>query len=194
MLTLREASYALFGAWRLAHFDSQGTVYFDRSAEGALRSFWVALLLLPAYAVLVLMHLAENPPALGWTGLLFVHGIAYLIGWTAFPVAMLWLSRLLDRGAEFPGYVAMYNWSQVLITVVVLPMAAVRSGRLLPEPLIGILGVVVDVAMMAYLWFIARAGLRVAPVAAMAVVLTDLAISVVIWSAADHLSAGGRLL
>jgi hypothetical protein len=149
---------------------------------------------MPAYAVMVLMHLADTPPALGWMGLLSVHGIAYLIGWTAFPVAMLWLSRLLDRGAEFPGYIAMYNWSQVLITVVVLPMAAVRSGRLLPEPLIGFLGVIVDLAMMAYLWFIARAGLRVAPIAAMAVVLTDLAISVVIWSAADHLSAGGRLL
>ena len=194
MLSLREASYALFGAWRLAHFDLQGTAYFDRSAEGALRSFWAAALLLPAYAVMVLLHLSENPPALGWSGLTLVYGASYAVGWTAFPVVMLWLVRLLDREEDYFGYIAMYNWSQLLITVVTLPMAAIRSGQLLPAPLVGFLGVVVEFAMLAYLWFIVRAGLRIGPAAAIGVVLTDLALSVLIWSVADHLAAGGRLL
>ena len=194
MLSLREASYALFGAWRLAHFDLQGTAYFDRSAEGALRSFWAAALLLPAYAVMVLLHLSENPPALGWSGLMLVYGVAYAVGWTAFPFVMLWLARLLDREEDYFGYIAMYNWSQLLITVIALPMAAIRSGQLLPAPLIGFFGLVVEFAMLAYLWFIVRAGLRIGPLAAIGVVLTDLTLSVLIWSVADHLAAGGRLL
>jgi hypothetical protein len=193
VLSLREASYALFGAWRLAHFDLQGTAYFDRSAEGALRSFWAAAILLPAYAVMVLLHMSETPPVLGWGALVVVHGVAYLVGWTAFPVAMLWLARLLDREEEYFGYVAMYNWAQVLVTLVVLPMAAVRTGQLLPEGLSSILGFAVDLAMLAYLWFIARAGLRVGPFAAMGVVVFDLTLSLMIWSVADGLSAGGRL-
>ena len=73
MLTLRETSYALFGAWRLAHFDLQGTVYFDRSRQGALRSFWVAAILVPPYAVLVLLHLAEQPIAVSWPALIVIH-------------------------------------------------------------------------------------------------------------------------
>ena len=193
MLTLRETSYALFGAWRLAHFDAQGTVYFDRSAEGALRSFWAAAILLPAYAVMVLLQLAEKPPAMGLAGLMLVHGTAYAVGWTAYPVVMLWLAKLLDRDEDYFGYIAMYNWSQVLITVMVLPMAAIRSGGLLPDALIGVFGLLVDVAMIAYLWFIARAGLRIGALAAIGVVMTDLTISVLIWSTADHLAAGGRL-
>ena len=193
MLSLREASYALFGAWRLAHFDLQGTAYFDRSPQGALRSFWVAAILLPAYAVMVLLHLIERPPALGPAALVLVHGIAYLVGWTAYPVAVLWLARLLDREAERFGYIAMYNWSQLLVMVIVLPISALRVGQMLPEGLTGLLELTVNLAVMAYLWFIARAGLRVGPLAAVGLVAVDITISMMVLSIADHLSAGGRL-
>jgi hypothetical protein len=188
VLTLREASFALFGAWRLAHLDAQGAAYFDRTPEGALRSFWAAALLLPAYAVLTLLHLADHPPALDWPSLVLIHGIGYVVGWTAFPVAMIWIVRLMDHEQEYFGYLAMYNWSQVLVVLVALPMAALRSGPLLPEPLLSALGLAVDVAIMIYLWFIARAGLGVGPFAAIGVVVTDLTISILIWAVTDWLS------
>ena len=124
---------------------------------------------------------------------MLVYGVAYAVGWTAFPVVMLWLARLLDREEDYFGYIAMYNWSQLLITVVTLPMAAIRSGQLLPAALIGFFGLLVEFAMLAYLWFIVRAGLRIGPAAAIGVVLTDLTLSVLIWSVADHLAGGGRL-
>ncbi len=187
MLTLREASYALFGAWRLAHFDAQGAAYFDRSPQGALRSFWAAGLLLPAYAVLVLLHLSDRPPALGASGVILAHGIGYLVGWTAFPVAMIWIARLLDREEEYFGFLAMYNWSQTLVVLAVLPIAALRSSQALPAPATDLIGLLVDVAVMAYLWFIARAGLRVGPFAAVGLVVADLAISALVWGAIDSL-------
>ena len=193
MLSLREASYALFGAWRLAHFDLQGTAYFDRSKHGALRSFWVAAILLPAYVIMVLLHLIERPAALGPAALVLVHGVAYLIGWTAYPVAVLWLARLLDREAEGFGYIAMYIWSQLLVMVVVLPISALRVGQMLPEGLTGLLELLVNLAVMAYLWFIARAGLRLGPFAAMGLVAVDLTLSMIILGITDHLAVGGRV-
>jgi hypothetical protein len=193
VLTLREASYALFGAWRLAHFDVQGAAYFDRSPEGALRSFWAAAILLPAYAVMVLMHLADNPPALGWTGLIFVYGLEYVLRWVAFPVAMIWLARLLDCEQRYFGWLAMYNWSQVLATLAILPLSAVISGGLLPEPVLFLLGPIVYIALFAYLWFIARAGLGVGPLSSIGVVLTDLTLSELIGSIANHIAEGGRI-
>jgi hypothetical protein len=193
VLTLREASYALFGAWRLAHFDVQGAAYFDRSPDGALRSFWAAAILLPAYAVMVLMYLADHPPALGWTGLIFVYGLEYVLRWTAFPVAMIWLTRLLDCEARYFGWLAMYNWSQVLATLAILPLSAVISGGLLPEPVLYLLGPAVYIALFAYLWFIARAGLGIGPLSAIGVVLTDLTLSELIGSIANHISGGGRI-
>jgi hypothetical protein len=193
VLTLREASYALFGAWRLAHFDVQGAAYFDRSPEGALRSFWVAAILLPAYAVMVLMYLADHPPALGWAGLTFVYGLEYVLRWVAFPVTMIWLTRLLDCEARYFGWLAMYNWSQVLATLAVLPLSAVISGGLLPEPVLFLLGPIVYIALFAYLWFIARAGLGIGPLSAIGVVLTDLTLSELIGSIANHMAQGGRI-
>jgi hypothetical protein len=193
VLTFREASYALFGAWRLAHFDVQGAAYFDRSPEGALRSFWAAAILLPAYAVMVLMYLADNPPALGWTGLIFVYGLDYVLRWVAFPVAMIWLARLLDCETRYFGWLAMYNWSQVLATLATLPVSAVISGDLLPEPVLFLLGPIVYIALFAYLWFIARAGLGIGPLSAIGVVLTDLTLSELIGSIANHIAEGGRI-
>jgi len=193
VLSLREASYALFGAWRLAHFDLQGTTYFDRSPRGALRSFWVAAILLPAYVIMVLLHLIERPAAIAPAALVLVHGVAYLIGWTAYQVTVLWLARFIDREAECFGYIAMYNWSQLLVMVVVLPISALRVGQMLPEGLTGLLELLVNLAVIAYLWFIARAGLQVGPFAAMGLVAVDLTLSMIILGITDHLALGGRV-
>ena len=187
MLTLRETSYALFGAWRLAHFDRQGTAYFDRSRTGALRSFWAAALLLPAYAVLVLLRLAEHPTSLGWPAIILIYGIAYAIGWTAFPVAMAWIVRLLDREEEYFGYIAMYNWSAVLQALIWLPVAALTAGRMLPQPLLDGLGLAADLAILAYLWFIARAGLRMGAFSAIGVVAVDLVLSEIVLAITDRM-------
>lgn len=191
MLTLRETSYALFGAWRLAHFDLQGTVYFDRSRQGALRSFWVAAILVPPYAVLVLLHLAEQPIAVSWAALIVIHTLGYVIAWTAFPVAMSWVSRVLDRDQEFFGYLAMYNWAQVLTIVPVLAITAMRVGNTLPQSVMELLGLTVDLGILVYGWFIARAGLRIGPFSAIGIVALDVLLSQLIWEITDSVAAGG---
>jgi hypothetical protein len=191
VLTLRETSYALFGAWRLAHFDLQGTVYFDRSREGALRSFWVAAILAPPYAVLVLLHLAEQPIAVSWPALIVIHTLGYVIAWTAFPVAMSWVSRVLDRDQEFFGYLAMYNWAQVLTIVPVLAITAMRVGNTLPQSVMELLGLTVDLGILVYGWFIARAGLRIGPFSAIGIVALDVLLSQLIWEITDSVAAGG---
>ena len=191
MLTLRETSYALFGAWRLAHFDLQGTVYFDRSRQGASRSFWVAAIPVPPYAVLVLLHLAEQPIAVSWPALIVIHTLGYIIAWTAFPVAMSWVSRVLDRDQEFFGYLAMYNWAQVLTIVPVIAITAMRVGNTLPQSVMELLGLTVDLGILVYGWFIARAGLRIGPFSAIGVVALDVLLSQLIWEITDSVAAGG---
>jgi hypothetical protein len=193
VLTLRETSYALFGAWRLAHFDLQGTVYFDRTREGALRSFWVAGILLPPYAVLVLLHLAERPAMVDWPALLLIHTLGYVIAWTAFPVAMSWVSRVLDRDQEFFGYLAMYNWAQILTIIPVLAVTAMRVGNMLPESVVELLGLAVDLGILVYGWFIARAGLRIGPFSAIGVVALDVLLSQLVWEITDSLAAGAMV-
>jgi hypothetical protein len=99
----------------------------------------------------------------------------------------------MDREAECFGYIAMYNWSQLLIMLMVLPVSALRVGQMLPEGLTGLLELLVNLAVIAYLWFIARAGLQVGPFAAMGLVAVDLTLSMIILGITDHLALGGRV-
>jgi hypothetical protein len=192
VLTLRETSYALFGAWRLAHFDRQGVAYFDRTREGALRSFWAAAILLPAYVILVLLHLSEMPVAIGFPSLVLLYAFQYVVAWTALPAAMAFIARTLDREEEFFGWLAMYNWSQVVAMIVVLPMQAVASSGLFDNPALPFLAVLVNIAVLAYAWFIARTGLGIGGFGAVGVVLLDVVMTELIWEIGD-LVATGRL-
>jgi hypothetical protein len=187
VLSLRETAYALFGAWRLAHFDVQGTAYFDRSPEGALRSFWAAAILLPAYSIFILLYLTSHTVAVGWPALILTYAITYVVMWTAYPVAMIWIARALDREEDYFGYLAIYNWSQVPVTFVVLSILALKAGHLLFAPLLGLLSLAAHLAVLVYLWFIARTALRIGPFAALGIVVLDLILSNLIQTIGDQI-------
>ena len=86
MLNLAEIVRSVYGAWRLAHLDPAGMTYFDRTEEGFWRSFRVAILVAPAYALLIALDYATpsaDPAAPVATVSLFrlvaIESIAYAI-------------------------------------------------------------------------------------------------------------------
>jgi hypothetical protein len=126
----RELAFGLLGAWRLVRNDVSGLQYFDRTPQGALRSFWVMLLVAPAYAVLVMMQFeASGVTQIGLRQILLGGGI-YIIDWLLFPVILLRLAPLLKRQQEIPAYIAANNWAQILIYALALFFGAL--GAVLP--------------------------------------------------------------
>src|SRR3712207_2049243 len=113
-LTARETVYSLYGAYRLALLDKSGLQYFDSTAEGALRSFYAAVLVLPAYAILMVLRQWDQLGDLSLLRFLAVEAIAYVISWTAYPLLMYHLSGLLDRADHFFAFLCAYNWSSVI--------------------------------------------------------------------------------
>ena len=125
MVTGRELAFGLLGAWRLVRNDASGLQYFDRSRHGALRSFWVMLLVAPAYSVLLLMQLNYLGVAeIGLRQVLLGAGL-YIVSWLMFPVVLLRLAPRLNRIQEAAGYVAAYNWTQILVMALTLFFSAV---------------------------------------------------------------------
>jgi hypothetical protein len=185
MLRAGETALALTGIWRLAHFDPQGMAYFDRSLEGFWRSFRVAVFIAPFYALLLALHFMDVPVQAGWPRLFLVEAIAYAISWTAFPLAMVYVSRSLDRETEYLGFIIAYNWSTVLQIAIYLPVTLLRSGRVLPTGLDDIVGLVATGALLAIAWFIAKAALRITGLAATGIVALDIAISLLITATTD---------
>ena len=55
----REIVYGVFGAWRLFRRDSGAMTYFDDSVDGFWKSFFAAVLIAPAYGIIVALELAR---------------------------------------------------------------------------------------------------------------------------------------
>jgi hypothetical protein len=163
MPTLLEITRAVTGLWRLAHFDASGFDYFDRSIAGFWRSFRVAFLVAPIEGWLFVTQLQDLGLTAGWGRTLVVAILTYIIGWFLFPVAAYEICRRIDREAEYPGYIAVYNWSAIGGSSLDL-IAAVPA-------MLGLVSLEASLTLswfvyLVYLWFIARHMLKIeAPVA-----------------------------
>lgn len=180
MISVREAGIGLFGAWQLAKYDAQGLRFFDNTVIACRRSFYAAVIVLPAYVILVVLVLGEIPVAVGGVSVLVIEGIAYVIGWTAFPLAMYYLTRIIDRDRFYCRYIAAYNWSRVLRISLLFVVTAIAASGVMPAALAGLLRFLVIIAILAYQWFIARVGLEVSAPGACGIVLLDLVISLML--------------
>jgi hypothetical protein len=184
-LTAREAVYSIFGVYRLALLDKSGLSYLDRSPEGALRSFHAALIVLPAYALLVILRLWDILPEVSLFRFIAVEGLAYVISWTAFPLVMFYISGLLDRSNRYFEFLSAYNWSSVIQMGLYLPVVAIADSGLVPEGLGEGLVLVVTMLVLIYQWFIARTTLDINGGSAAGIVLLDMILAVFITGTAD---------
>lgn len=187
MPTLREMAYALFGALRLARFDASGLDFFDRSSAAALRSFAAALVVLPAYVLLVLVRPATDETAVSWPTFMVVEAIAYVCSWTAYALVMDEISRWLDRGARYPLFLSVYNWSSVVQMMVYLPAVIIAQSGVLPADLGETVEFAVTLAVLIYQWFVTRVALDVPALPAAGLVLIDMLLSVLISGSADSM-------
>jgi hypothetical protein len=182
MITVDELSRGLFGAWRLAHLDPRGLSFFDNSIEGFWRSFQAALVAAPGYALLVALKMIETPAVEPMTRTVLIEGIAYAIGWTAYPLAAFYVVQALDRPQRYCGYIVAYNWANVLQVAVYLPVMALSASQLLPEDIAGYVAVATTLLVLYYQWFIARVALDIGGMPAATLVVLDLALALIINS------------
>jgi hypothetical protein len=181
----REVFESLYGAWRLAFLDQSGMSYFNLSFEGFWRSFFAAVLVAPAFAVLVAQKLAGRPGPLdlGWATL--VQALAYALSWAAFPLAALVLTQLLGLGRNYVALIVALNWATVLQVGVFL--AALMVELAAPGSLDGLILLLVTGAILFYQWFVTRAALQSTGGVALLLVLVDLVLNTAINLSAEHL-------
>ena len=180
MITVRETSVAIFGAWRLAHFDAGGLQFFENTVEAFWRSFFAALLVLPIFVIMFVLRARVPEITSGPFTVLVVESIAYVIAWTAFPLAMFYLASHLGLSKSYCRYIVAYNWAAVLQIALLVAVAAIAYSEIVPRGVSALLSVIAMFAIMSYQWFIARTALEVTPAVAVGIVLLDLFISILI--------------
>lgn len=170
-----EVRLALAGTLRLARGDRGGLSCFDRSLDGFWRSFRAAALCYPLYLVLLTMRVsvAEWQASGGWR-IVTVETIAYVIAWVAFPLAMLTVTRWIDRAHHFCDFLVPYNWAQLPQSVLFVLVGLESESGVLSTPAAQAIEVAAVIAVLVYEWYIARVALDTTGTAAALVVVVDL--------------------
>ena len=183
-----EVQLAVGGALRLARGDRRGFGFFDTSIDGFWRSFRAALICYPLYLAL----LSFRVPGASWTQsgvptILIVESIAFVISWTAFPLLILPLARLLGREDRFLAFMVVYNWSQIPQTVLFVLVGLDGATGLLAPSAAGFAQLVAAIAVLVYEWYIARVALLVTGAQATVVVMVDLVLGTALGRVAEAL-------
>ena len=179
MVTGAEVTRAVYGAWRLALLDRRGLDFFDGTVEAYWKSFYAAAIVAPAYALLLILRLSEVGTRAGPVAIAAFEILAYIIGWVAFPLVMIYVCDRIGRFDRYLRYIAAHNWSN-LIQIAVFLLATVLAKGFLGGAAAVFLGLAATVAILFYQWFIARAALEVSGGGAAAIVGLDLLISILI--------------
>lgn len=180
-----EVAYALYGAWRLAHFDRSGLVHLRRDAEGFWNSFFAAVVVAPPYAALMLLHLSQVEVTADLASVVLIHGLGYVISWVAFPLVTYHICEAMGREREWIAFVVALNWSKVIQIAVYLPAVAISASGLLGAAGGGLLTFAVSLAVLAYQWFVTRCTLDSTGGAAAGLVGLDLVLGLAITGFAD---------
>lgn len=170
-----EVVRAVYGAYRLAHFDASGLQWFNATVEGFWRSFLAAVIAAPASALLILIDWslaaeAGETMAHGASHAALVEGLIYVIAWTAFPLAMHAVCEVAGWRERYIAYIVALNWANLFETAILLPIVAATAGGLLPAGLAIFVQIVVYGYIIAYEIFIARRSLQIGLLPAFAVV------------------------
>ncbi len=175
-----EFVYVLRGLRRLVQFDIGGLGYFDRSIEGFWRSFRVALLIAPVSAIIIPYELELIKPTAGWQHIMLTETLSYIVSWVLYPTVAYEICRFMSRETEYPGYIVVYNWSTLLLVAAEVLMWLPTLMGITAAETSHNLHLLVEHIYLVYLWFIARAGLRIDPFSAIGMVFTDYVLSVVL--------------
>lgn len=176
----QEIAYRVYGAWRLARLDAGGAQYFDAAPEAALRSFFAAVLVGPAFlATLLLLAPREpyeaNPLAIG-----LVIVLGYSLLWTVYPVIVHRICQVIDREQAFFRYLGADNWASIIGYHFQLAVLLLVIGGVVPAALAPLVQLAMHAYLLVYSWFIVRSCLDVTGPAAAGFVALQFAVLMMI--------------
>lgn len=153
-----EFRLACQGLLRLARLNPDFPRFFDRSAPGALRSFWVV----GGYYFyfIFIVWLSTDATIASPARYLLALSVAFALVSVAFPLILLTLGRFLEREEEAIAAIAVYNWAAVLSMVVQAPILLLLAFGA-PDGLIATTGNLTLVANLIWEWFLLRHSLRI---------------------------------
>jgi hypothetical protein len=143
-------------------------------------SFVAAIICLPAFlGIRAIGWATQAGPQSGVPVALLAELAGYAIAWAGFALASRSLAGQAQRGAEWPRFIAAWNWANV-VQYVVLVVVLLPAALGLPGWIANTLGLVALGYALWLEWFVTRMALSVSGPTAVMFVLLDLALGLFI--------------
>lgn len=161
MPNVSETASSLWGLNRILRLDPRGIDAFKTSVEGFWNSFAVAYVTLPFFLVQAALFFMATEHEIHLLRFLAMETVGFALGWLVMPTVMLSVSQMLGCFDRYFHYIVPYNWFQLVVAAVLLPLSVVQAIGILPQGLVALLFLLSTSAFLMYGWFIARHGLGV---------------------------------
>ena len=182
-----EAVRSVYGAARMAQFDARGIAAFDGSREAALRSFWVAAILMPLWALTTAVLWSSIDAPIDPVRFVAVQSLFYVISWTAFPVILALIAFAMMRGHHFFLLVSVYNWSHIVQTLIVLPILFLTYSGALPDRFMSIVTLGYFGFIVIYEGFIIRICLKTGWTEGIGLAVLDIALAFMLQNIGERM-------
>jgi hypothetical protein len=184
---------ALGAAIRLARGDATALQLLDTSMAGFWRSFGAIFIVAPIYLIAMTaeMQLSEAVAGVGMTpdfGFYLARLVTLGIDWIAYPAAMVFVARMLALSRVYAAYIVAYNWTSVVIVVVLTAPALGFSIGLLSATLASIASLIITLWALYFRFYVARIALGAPVGTAIGLVIFDFALSLSINLASEGLT------
>lgn len=188
MSALTSVAVGLAGAARLAFGRPDGAVLVPGDRRTAARSFWAIGFALPSVLCRLLMVWAVDGFPIDPGHQMGRELVTFVLGWLLFVEATHAIAPLLGRARQWPRFIAVWNWCNVVEGVLVVIGAL--PDLLGAPPVIGQAAVLITIGWALWLeWYATRLTLDVGIGAAAGFVALDQAIGVLLGVVA--VSLGG---
>lgn len=177
-----EMRRAVLGTWRMALQRADALTYFSCDVRGFWRSFAALLICFPAHMLIMFRQGNPIPADLSPLSFIISQFLIFVILWAAFAVVVERILTALDRRDRLFTYLVPYQWANLPLTYLMLLMTL----------LAGATPALTMIAMVCAVWTlfaIARAGLAISSLAAVAVVIGDIAFGQALILALEWLGA-----
>lgn len=159
MISVPEIRSSLTGAVMLAKRAPDALSYFDLSTDGFYRSFYAMLLAAPLFALENTFDYKSFATDTALVPFILLLCLALWISWGSYLVVMGILARYMGFGDRFGSFVIVYNWAQLALILLWLPITVIATG-ILPPGVGGLLNLIFIAATYVYLWYILKVTLR----------------------------------
>jgi hypothetical protein len=178
---------SLTGAWNLFLDRPDALRYFDISIDGFWRSFAAILLVLPSYAVIALSEraqiLTDAIPDGFDGGAFFVNKVISIgVDWVAFPIVFAFIAGPLGLGRTYSTFIIARNWGAVLAATPYAAVALLYLAGILSAEVTNFLWLAIMIVVIRYSYLIARRALGAEIGVAVAIIVSDFALSLSIIS------------